>query len=154
MFHYVVDSILICEYVPGTELASANLEEIPTEARARFFHRCGRLLRKIESFNYSHFDAKANNWIVCPDDKAGPIPVLVDIDGIRYRHWVGLGIERLLRSMKLHKQYTPDDSLNLCRGYAPYAALRQDTPNKTDAELAENHGDVQSADGQETPKPF
>ena len=151
---YVVDSIIVCQYVPGIELASANLDEIPPDARLRFFQRCGRLLRKIESFDYSHFDAKANNWIVCPDDKAGPIPVLVDIDGIRYRRWVGLGIERLLRSLKLHKQYTPEDSLQLCRGYAPYAVLHNENPDQSEPEKPEDQTEVQPAEVHQTPKLF
>jgi hypothetical protein len=32
-----------------------------------------------------------------------------------------LGLHRLLRSMKEHEQYTPQDSLSLCRGYAPFS---------------------------------
>ena len=153
VFGYVVDSIIICQHVPGTELASADLDEMTPEDRARFFHRCGKLLRSVESFHYSHFDAKANNWILCPDDKLGPIPVLVDIDGIRYRNWIGLGIERLLRSMKLHKQYTPVDSLNLCRGYAPYAILKVDeSPDIINAENTSAKA-VPMTENQETTNP-
>jgi hypothetical protein len=47
--------------------------------------------------------------------------VLIDVDGVRRRRWIALGIQRLLRSMKEHPHYTPADSLALCRGYAPHA---------------------------------
>ena len=33
-------------------------------------------------------------------------------------------IERLLKSMRKHPQYTPADSLALCRGFAPFAIYR------------------------------
>ena len=69
----------------------------------------------------SHFDAKASNWIVREDPVIGPSPVLIDTDAVRFRRWTALGIRRLLRSMKNHPQYTPQDSLALCLGYSPYS---------------------------------
>jgi hypothetical protein len=69
----------------------------------------------------SHFDAKASNWIVQEDEKLGARPILVDVDGIRFRRWAALGISRLLRAMREHRQYTVADSLALCQGYAPFA---------------------------------
>ena len=46
---------------------------------------------------------------------------MIDTDAVRFRHWPGLGVERLLRSMREHEQYTPADSLALCLGYTPYS---------------------------------
>jgi hypothetical protein len=67
-------------------------------------------------------DAKSTNWIVFNDGaSAGPLPVLVDVDGVRHYRWATAGILRLLRAMKQHGQYTPADSLALCQGYAPGA---------------------------------
>ena len=50
---------------------------------------------------------------------------LIDVDGVRHYSWRGEGIRRLLRSMRDHPQYTPADSLALCRGYAPWAKVVQ-----------------------------
>ena len=52
--------------------------------------------------------------------------MLIDIDGIRQRRWVALGIRRLLKSMHKHPQYTPADSLALCQGYAPFTRVTQE----------------------------
>ena len=120
---YVTDSVIIFERVPGATLDAADLDAIEPSARRSLFFRTGRILRLIESWGYSHFDAKSSNWIVCPDEKLGPRPVLIDVDGIRHRRWIALGIDRLLRSMREHKQYTPKDSLDLCQGYSPRAKL-------------------------------
>ena len=120
---YITDSILISELVPGETLAHEPLDELPRVPREMLFRRSGHLLRLIEQFGFSHFDAKASNWIVFHDKVRGPSPVLIDVDGIRRRNWVALGIQRLLRSMHENKQYRPMDSLSLCQGYAPYARL-------------------------------
>ncbi|HSV14792.1 MAG TPA: lipopolysaccharide kinase InaA family protein [Tepidisphaeraceae bacterium] len=120
---YVTDAIFICERVPGATLAHADLDALPDEKRDRLFHRTGKILREIERLGFSHFDAKASNWIVFEDDRLGPTPVLIDIDGIRRRRWIALGIRRLLKSMHENPHYAPIDSLALCRGYAPYAAM-------------------------------
>jgi len=50
-------------------------------------------------------------------------PVMVDVDGVRFYRWTTFGIQRLLRSMREHRQYTPADSLALCRGYAPFTRI-------------------------------
>jgi hypothetical protein len=57
------------------------------------------------------------------DPVLGPSPVLIDVDGVRQRRWIALGIRRLLRSLRDHRQYTPADSLALCQGYAPYSRV-------------------------------
>lgn len=121
---YVTDSLIIFERVPGPTLARADLDAIAPAQREMLFRRAGRILRTIERLGFSHFDAKSANWIVRPDEKLGPSPVMIDIDGIRERRWDALGIRRLLKSMIDHKQYTVDDSLALCRGYAPTAVPR------------------------------
>ncbi len=118
---YVVDSILISEKIPGDTLAHENLDAIEPRARDLLFRRTGHILRAIEKFGFSHFDAKASNFIVLHDERRGPMPILIDVDGIRRRQWVALGIHRLLRSMHENKAYGPADSLSLCQGYAPYA---------------------------------
>jgi tRNA A-37 threonylcarbamoyl transferase component Bud32 len=120
---YVIDAVFICERVPGKTLAAADLDHLPSAERDSLFHRTGHLLRQIERQGFSHFDAKASNWIVFADPESGSMPVMIDVDGIRRRNWIALGIHRLLRSMHENPQYTPADSLSLCRGYAPFARM-------------------------------
>jgi hypothetical protein len=120
---YVVDAVIVFERVAGQTLDKVDLHAIPPGRRDMLFRRIGRVLRQIEWFGFSHFDAKASNWIVRSDAKRGESPVLIDIDGIRQRRWVALGIKRLLGSMQTHAQYTPADSLALCRGYAPWSRV-------------------------------
>jgi tRNA A-37 threonylcarbamoyl transferase component Bud32 len=122
-FGYVVDAVFICERVPGKTMARVDLDAMTPDWRWKLMHRTGHILRRIEHFGFSHFDAKASNWIVYEDDKRGPMPILVDVDGIRRRRWIALGIQRLLRSLHENTMYTPDDSLALCKGYAPYAKV-------------------------------
>ena len=141
---YVVDAVIVFERVPGSTLAAVDLDSIPDDRRDMLFRRAGRLLRRIESFGFSHFDAKASNWIVLPDAARGESPVLVDVDGIRHRRWAGQGIERLLRSMRSHPQYTPADSLALCQGYAPFSRVAQAAESRTPEPTSEN-GDASAA---------
>jgi tRNA A-37 threonylcarbamoyl transferase component Bud32 len=132
-FGYVTDALFICERVPGKTMARANLSALSEDARQTLMHRTGDVLRTIEKHGFSHFDAKASNWIVFEDDKLGPTPILVDVDGIRRRRWIGLGIERLLRSMHENTDYSPRDSLWLCRGYAPHSQIQQQTAGNLEA---------------------
>ena len=118
---YAVDAVYVSERVPGPTLAHVDLTTVD---RDRLMRRAGHTLAAIERHGFSHFDAKASNWVVRVDDRLGPVPVLVDVDGIRRRRWVGLGMERLLRSLHENPGYTPADSLALCRGYAPAAAVQ------------------------------
>ena len=131
---YVTDAVVVFERVPGPTLSKIDLGALAPRDRDMLFRRVGRVLRRIESFGWSHFDAKASNWIVYtpPGGAGGPVPVMIDIDGIRRRRWVALGIERLLRSMRSHPQYTPADSLALCQGYAPWSPVRRDEGNDED----------------------
>lgn len=126
---YVTDAVFVCEFLPGKVLGSAELNDLGPPQRDMLFRRTGRILRRIERMGFSHFDAKASNWIVLDDKQRGPGPVLIDVDGVRHRTWVALGIERLLRSMREHEQYSEADSLSLCRGYAPHAPLEQEEPS-------------------------
>jgi hypothetical protein len=126
---YVTDALIVFERVPGKTLFHADLDAMDPAAREVIFRRTGRTLRKIDRAGFAHFDAKSTNFIVLEDDKVGPTPVMVDMDGIRRQGWsVGAGIERLLLAMRRHPQYTPADSLALCQGYAPSAPLHQEQP--------------------------
>ena len=138
---YVVDAIGIFERVPGQTLARADLDAMPPDQRDMLFRRTGRILRKIDRLGFAHFDAKASNWIVFPDGALGPFPVMIDIDGIRQRRWIALGIRRLLKSLRdINRQYSQADSLALCQGYAPAAALtREPFPNQPSREKRDRH---------------
>lgn len=125
-FGYITDHISVFERVPGLTLWRTDLDALSAPHRDTLFRRLGRILRTIDRTGLSHFDAKAPNWIVLDDPKLGPYPVLIDADAVRFRRWPALGIERLLRSMKGHAQYTPEDSLSLCLGYAPYAPPKRE----------------------------
>ena len=127
---YAVDAVYVSERVAGDTLARADLSALSAADRDRLFRRTGHTLAEIERHGFSHFDAKASNWVVRPDDRRGPVPVLVDVDGIRRRRWPLLGLHRLLRSMHENPGYTPADSLALCRGYAPFAAIAEDEPRR------------------------
>jgi tRNA A-37 threonylcarbamoyl transferase component Bud32 len=127
---YVVDQFILFERVPGPTLDRLNLDDLPAAQREMLLRRCGRLLRQLERDGLYHYDAKASNWIVRPDEQLGPSPVLIDVDGIRRVPWVALGIDRLLRSMKLRPEYTHADSLALCQGYAPWSHIQQENDEK------------------------
>jgi len=134
---YVTDSIIVYERVPGPTMHRVDLDAMDERPRDMLFRRLGRVLRKIDQTGLSHFDAKASNWIVLDDPAMGATPVLVDADGVRFRRWTALGIQRLLRSMKEHQQYTVQDSLALCRGYAPWSPLRQEPAEVPAVQAAE-----------------
>jgi tRNA A-37 threonylcarbamoyl transferase component Bud32 len=123
---YVTDHISIFERVVGPTLGKVDLDALSDRDREKLLRRMGRLLRTIDATGMSHFDAKASNFIVRFDERVGPAPVLIDTDAVRFRRWPALGLDRLLRSMKEHPQYTPGDSLALCLGYAPYSAPKAD----------------------------
>jgi tRNA A-37 threonylcarbamoyl transferase component Bud32 len=120
-FGYIVESMIVYERVMGRSLEKVPLADFTPQQRDMLMRRTGRLLRKIEEQGFSHFDAKGTNWMVRVDEKLGPMPIMIDIDGIRNRRWRLLGLKRLLRSMQDNPSYTPDDSLALCQGYAPYS---------------------------------
>ena len=148
-FGYVTDALIVFERGPGPMLAWADLDAIPADQRDMLFHRTGRILRQIDRLGFGHFDAKATNWIVRPDDKRGPTPVMIDIDGIRQRRWVALGILRLLKSMKAeNKHYSVADSLALCQGYSPQGGFRrEDEGEDIEQELEGEPEHVETAEG-------
>jgi tRNA A-37 threonylcarbamoyl transferase component Bud32 len=132
VFGYVVDSLIVFERVPGKTLAEYDLDARSPEARDTLFRRLGRILRRIDSMGFGHFDAKATNWIITDDEKLGPTPVMIDADGVRHYPSAAMGMRRLLRAMRDHPQYTPADSLSLCLGYAPFGRLgREPMPDET-----------------------
>ena len=122
---YATDGILIFERVPGVTLDQFDLDSLDRCGRDVLFRRAGRTLRTLEDTNLAHYDAKSTNWIVVNDERVGPVPVMIDLDGIRMllRKLQGFGIQRLLRAMRQHPQYTPADSLALCRGFAPFTPV-------------------------------
>jgi Lipopolysaccharide kinase (Kdo/WaaP) family len=126
---YVTDAIVVFERVAGPVLARMQLDSLDPSRRDQMFRRIGRTLRRIEELGFTHFDAKSTNWIIFDDPVTGPTPVMLDLDGVRHYRWKSAGILRLLRAMKQHPQYTPTDSLALCQGYAPRAAvIRKEAP--------------------------
>ncbi|MDB5332837.1 MAG: hypothetical protein JWP03_3988, partial [Phycisphaerales bacterium] len=112
--------------------------------RDMLFRRSGRILREIERQGFAHFDAKASNWIVRPDEQLGPMPVLIDVDGIRQRRWIALGIRRLLRSVQENDQYSVPDSLALCQGYAPFSRMFREGKDDQDANAEPRPSDQES----------
>ena len=145
---YAVDAVFVSEHVPGDTLAHADLAAMDAADRDRLFRRAGRTLAEIERHGFSHFDAKASNWIVSADARRGPVPVLVDVDGIRRRRWDLLGLHRLLRSMRTENPaYGPADSLSLCRGYAPFAALTEELTTEPRRHGGEEEGSTTNTHG-------
>lgn len=133
---HATDAVIVFERAPGPTLARADLDAMDPAHRDMFFRRVGRTLRQMERAGFYHFDAKSTNWIVRDDARLGPSPVMVDVDGIRRVSGAGVGIERLLRALRNHPQYTPADSLALCRGYAPHAPLQQEQGHSEEDEVA------------------
>lgn len=124
---YVTDALIIFERLPGPMLASIDLQTLNERDRETLFRRTGRLLRGMERDGLFHWDAKAWNFIVRLDDRTGPQPMLIDVDSIRGFQYTRIAIQRLLRSMRENPTYTPEDSRNLCLGYAPHARLQRET---------------------------
>jgi tRNA A-37 threonylcarbamoyl transferase component Bud32 len=121
---YTTDTLIVYERVAGTMLTKLDLDAMDERSRDTLFRRLGRTLRRLEDGGLAQFDAKSTNWMIADDPKLGPVPVVIDVDGVG-RSWASTNdmaaMHRLLRSLKDHPQYTPADSLALCRGYAPYA---------------------------------
>ena len=144
---YTRDAMIVFERVNGTLLSDLRLDEIEDRNRRMLFRRLGRTLRSLENQGLMQYDAKMSNWMIQGDEKLGPAPVMIDVDGVhdiwwRPRMW---SIERLLRSMRDHPQYTPEDSKELCLGYAPRAKLvREDAAGSTPA--SPSSGGTESGD--------
>jgi tRNA A-37 threonylcarbamoyl transferase component Bud32 len=129
---YVTDTLIVYERVGGTVLALLDLDALDERSRDSLFRRLGRALRRLEDGGLAQFDAKSTNWMIIDDPKLGPVPVVIDVDGVRDAGASTAPIQRLLRSMKDHPQYTPADSLALCQGYAPYARMMRETAKEAD----------------------
>ena len=123
---YTTDSVIVFERVAGTQLSDFDFESLPPAQRQDLFRRLGRTLRRLEQSGLRQYDSKSTNWIITDDPKLGPVPVIVDVDGIRTITPALWPIDRLLRSMREHSQYTPTDSRELCLGYAPFARLMRE----------------------------
>lgn len=125
-----VDSVLVFERVPGPRLDRIDLESLSATQREALFYRAGRILRLLEQSGLVHYDPKSTNWIVYDDESKGPSPIMLDCYGIRNLNFflMGWGTRRLLRAMRNHKQYTPADSLAICRGFSPRADLFEQEP--------------------------
>jgi hypothetical protein len=121
---YAAEAIAVFERVPGDTLAEVDLNAMTPRDRERFFFRCGRALRLIEQTGLAHPDAKSVNWIAYRGRDGLATPVMLDAYGVRrLTSFLQLrGLRRLLRAMRQHPQYTPADSLEICRGFAPRAA--------------------------------
>ncbi len=113
----VTDQLLVFARVPGETLAKIDLAAMSTDERCALLHSSGRLLRKIEAMRFTHADAKNTNWIAWRDARGILRPILIDLDGIRFYPWRGLGIERFVRAMKTHPQITADDVRAIEHGY-------------------------------------
>jgi hypothetical protein len=131
-----VQAVIVSERVQGELLATMDLDALPPRARVTLFHRLGRTLRLLEQRGRLLYDSKSPNWVVVADEKVGPTPVIVDVDGLRQFAPPMWPIDRLLRSLREHPQYTPEDSRWVCTGYAPQARLVQE-----DVAHDENDGD-------------
>ena len=138
---YVVDAVVVFERVRGDLLAHLDLDALGTEDRDALFRRLGQSLRRMEETGLEQYDAKSPNWMIVSDEKVGPVPVVIDVDGIRADRGRAQAMHRLLRSMKEHPQYTPADSLALCQGYAPFAPMHREQPEGEFSEDAGDHRD-------------
>lgn len=124
---YVVDSMLVCEKIEGRTLSSPDVKEaLGTSQYHRLLHRCGALLRRLEQGGLFLYDAKADNWMVREDERLGPLPLLVDVDSVRWLRPRG-GLQRLLRSLREDPAlgFTEADADALVRGYMPFGSNQQ-----------------------------
>ena len=122
---YTVEAIAVFERVPGTTMEHVDLDTMPPAKRETLLRRCGRLLRRLDDTGLAHTDGKSSNWVVFDSPTRGPMPVAIDVYGVRQLNpWSSLlGLHRLLRAMKKHPQYTPTDSKAICQGFAPFSPL-------------------------------
>lgn len=126
---YPLEAVIVFERVGGTLLSDLRLDDLDPAKRGTLFRRLGRTLRSLETQGLMQYDSKMSNWMIQDDPRLGLTPIMIDVDGIHRTWWRRpmWSIERLLRSMQDHPQYTPDDSRELCLGYAPHAQLVRET---------------------------
>ena len=136
VFGYHMDGVIVFERVRGTLLSELDLDTLAAPARQDLFRRLGRALRKLEAAGLKQYDSKMVNWMIVDDAIFGPVPVVIDVDGIRKNTPPLWPIERILRSMRDHPQYTPADSRELCLGYAPHALLQEQPDGENEGEAS------------------
>jgi hypothetical protein len=126
LWGYVVEALAVFERIPGRTLAQIHPREDEPARYRGVLVGCGRLLRKIEQSGLYMYDAKAENWMIREDEKAGPTPMLIDVESVRRLNQGG-GLKRLLRSLRdAHGgAFGAGDALALARGYAPFAGERE-----------------------------
>lgn len=112
------DQLIVFARVPGSTLAGIDLNVLTPERRRDLLCNCGRVLRRIEQLRFTHADAKNTNWIAWADPRGALRPILIDLDGIRFYPWRGLGIERFVRAMKTHAMIVENDVAAIQRGYS------------------------------------
>jgi hypothetical protein len=110
----IVDQVVVFRRVEGVTLEKFDLASLDRGRRDALMFRMGRMLKRIESLGWSHFDTKTSNWIITPDAK----PVLIDLYGLRFYPWRGFAMKRLVRAFKLHQQFDARDEESLRSGYA------------------------------------
>lgn len=113
----VVEQLMIVERVPGPTLDSIELNTLSPTERERLLYASGRTLRHIERVGFTHYDAKATNWIAWTDAAGRLRPILIDLDGVRFYRWRGVGFARLTRAIQAHPQGSADDLRALEAGY-------------------------------------
>lgn len=116
---YVTDQLIVFERLTGRNLLEMDLQALPPDHRTQLMYGVGRLLRQVEQSDLYLYDAKATNWMVV-DSPRGPRPMLVDVDGLRSFPVRGGGWNRLLRSLRTHRQFATEDEAALRRGYRPF----------------------------------
>jgi len=123
---YAVDALIVAERIGEHDLSRMDLNGLEAGKRETAFRRVGRLLRRLEGSGLYLYDSKASNWIVKEDEKLGPVPYIIDVDGLRLtRRSPRGGLQRLLRSLCERPEFTREDASALYTGYAPGATAEQ-----------------------------
>ena len=88
----------------------------------RFPMKCALQIRGGPTVSgFCHFDTKTSNWIIQADPVLGPVPVMVDVDGIRPYRWNGEGMRRLRLSLEEQPEFNAADRAALELGFNPWA---------------------------------
>lgn len=113
----VNEQLVVFGRVPGPTMAKIDLDALSASDRSQLLIDCGRLLRRIDSFYFTHADAKNTNWIAWQEASGRYRPVLIDLDGIRYYPSPRHGLARFVRAMKTHPQIRDEDLEAIDTGY-------------------------------------
>jgi len=132
---YVTDGIVVFERIPGRALSETRYWKEDPDRYRTLLLRCGRMLRRMEESGLYFYDSKTTNWVVREYEGNDPLPLLVDVEGVRIFNQGG-GVRRLLRSLRESPdgEFEPADGAALLRGYFPFAAASQ-----IERMLAETH---------------